>query len=286
MIEQLAHEPTFPDAGRAGDGHDLEPPMLSRALERSHQCGPFRLPVDERRRMLTARVLAAPRPGAQGLPDGHRRIPPLDLPVAKRPVDDRVARKPLGRVVDKDPVGRGGGLEPRRRVDYIPGDRRLAGADPHPQVDKCLTGRDPHPDVQVEPLARRDSGNRGADRERRPDGPFGVVLVGDRGAEDRHHRVPDELLDQPAVALELLAGELVVRDEERANVLDVEALRHPREPDEVDEDDRHHLAHLASGVGMHRRAALEAETGAVRVLALTGEASRHGRRSLREVRLT
>ena len=36
--------------------------------------------------------------------------------------------------------------------------------------------------------------------QRRPDGALGVVLVRDRRAPHRHHRVADELLDRPAVA--------------------------------------------------------------------------------------
>ena len=42
-----------------------------------------------------------------------------------------------------------------------------------------------------------------ADRERGADGPLGIVLVRDRRAEDRHHRVADELLDRAAAALDL-----------------------------------------------------------------------------------
>ena len=40
--------------------------------------------------------------------------------------------------------------------------------------------------------------------ERRPDGPLGVVLVGDRRAPDGHHRVADELLDRAAIATDPL----------------------------------------------------------------------------------
>ena len=43
-------------------------------------------------------------------------------------------------------------------------------------------------------------------RQRRPDRALGVVLAGDRRAPDRHHRVADELLDRPAVALDQRCG--------------------------------------------------------------------------------
>ena len=52
-----------------------------------------------------------------------------------------------------------------------------------------------------------------ADRERRPHRPLGVVLVRDRRAEERHHRVADELLDRSAETLELGAQMRVVRRE-------------------------------------------------------------------------
>ena len=55
-------------------------------------------------------------------------------------------------------------------------------------------------------LAVVQLGDRVADRERRADRALGVVLVRDRRAEQRHHRVADELLHRAAVALELARG--------------------------------------------------------------------------------
>ena len=104
------------------------------------------------------------------------------------------------------------------------------------EADERLAGRDPDP--QLELLLEREV----ADRERRADGALGIVLVGGRRAEERHHRVADELLDRAAVALELGADALVVRAEERLDVLGVERLRACGEADEVAEDDRDDLA--------------------------------------------
>ena len=75
-----------------------------------------------------------------------------------------------------------------------------------------------------------------ADRERRSDSPLGIVLVCRRRAEERHHRVADELLDRAAVPFELGADALVVRPENRLDVLRVERLRARREADEVAEE--------------------------------------------------
>ena len=80
------------------------------------------------------------------------------------------------------------------------------------------------------------------DRERRADGALRVVLVRDGRAEDRHHRVADELLDGAAVALELLAHVRVVAAELGRDVLGVELLGPRREADQVGEQDGDDLA--------------------------------------------
>ena len=82
--------------------------------------------------------------------------------------------------------------------------------------DERLAGRDP--DAQLEPFLEREV----ADRERSADGALGIVLVRGRRAEERHHRIADELLDGAAVALELGADALVVRA--------AGAPRRPRDP--------------------------------------------------------
>ncbi len=79
--------------------------------------------------------------------------------------------------------------------------------------------------------------HRVADGQRRAHGPLGIVAVGRRRAEDRHHGVADELLHDAAEGLELVAHRPVVRRQDRAHVFRVELLRARREADEVDEDD-------------------------------------------------
>ena len=55
----------------------------------------------------------------------------------------------------------------------------------------------------------------------RPHRPFGIVLVRDRCAEDRHHPVTDELLHVAADALNLVLDAGVVRTQHRAHVLGI-----------------------------------------------------------------
>ena len=85
---------------------------------------------------------------------------------------------------------------------------RLAGVDADAELELGLLVEDPV-----------------ADRERSANGALGVVLVRDGSAEDRHHRVADELLHRAAEALQLVAQAGVIRAEERAHLLRIHLLR-------------------------------------------------------------
>ena len=61
--------------------------------------------------------------------------------------------------------------------------------------------------------------------------------MGERRAEDAHHRVADELLDDASERLDLAAHAVVVGRQDCTNVLGIEPFGSGREPDEVDEDD-------------------------------------------------
>ena len=124
------------------------------------------------------------------------------------------------RLVDDDAVDRCRALQPCRGVDDVAGGHALAGVGLGVEPDERLAGGDA--DSQLEPFLEREV----ADRERRADGALGIVLVRGRGTEQGHHRVADELLDGAAVPLELGADALVVRAEERLDVLRIHATRH------------------------------------------------------------
>ena len=76
------------------------------------------------------------------------------------------------------------------------------------------------------------------------DGALRVVLVRDRGAEDGHDRVADELLDRASVALDLLPQPGVVGADAGADVLGVGRFGGGGEADEVAEEDGDDLALL------------------------------------------
>ena len=109
---------------------------------------------------------------------------------------------------------------------------RLAGVDPHAEAERrAAHGR-------AARSASSMSREPGADR------PLGVVLVGGRDPEDPDHGVADELLDHPAVALDLVAGDREVGVQHPVDVLGVSRLGRGREPDEVAEQRGDDLALL------------------------------------------
>ena len=93
------------------------------------------------------------------------------------------------------------------------------------------------PDLELALLSRPV-----ADGKRRANGALRIVLVRQRRPEERHHGVADELLDRAAVALELGTQALVVRAEDRLDVLGVERFGARGETDEVGEEHGHDLA--------------------------------------------
>ena len=112
---------------------------------------------------------------------------------------DQAARE----AADHDLAGSGGLLEAGRHVDRVARhealtEARVAGdhrpgvdADPQAELDPELRG-----ERRCDALEGRLHVERGADRAQ------GVVLAALRQAEDGHDRVPDVLLDDPAVVLE------------------------------------------------------------------------------------
>ena len=116
-----------------------------------------------------------------------------------------------------------------------------------------------------------------ADRQGRAHRAFWIVLVGDGRAEQRHHRVADELLHRAAETLELPAQVLPIRREQRSHVLWIEPFCLRRKPNEVGEQHGDHLALLAPLLdrGNQRRSASVAEPRIGGVLVPASGAGRH-----------
>ena len=120
----------------------------------------------------------------------------------------RCSRGAVRRLADEDPVHRRGRLQARGGVDDVAGGHALA-------LGRAARRARRAPRRSLTPIRTWSSSRRSrdpvADRERGAHRPLGIVLVRDRRAEERHHRVADELLDRAAVALELGAQPRVVR---------------------------------------------------------------------------
>ena len=92
------------------------------------------------------------------------------------------------------------------------------------------TGVDPDPDVDLGSLLHRECGKRGA---------ACVVLVGDRGAEEGHEAVAEELVDRALVAVDLGEGEGEEAVDDPVIFLRASLRRQLGRADDVAEEDAH-----------------------------------------------
>ncbi len=151
------------------------------------------------------------------LPQPHRLGLSFELVQAGIPVLDRRIRCSLGRIANKDRARRRGGLHARRRIHEVTRDHPLSG---RAEVDGRLAGEDSGSSTQFRGT-QLDAELRHCvdDLERGADRPFRVVLLRHRRPPDRHHRVADELLDDPAVASDHRLAGTEVPGEQIANLL-------------------------------------------------------------------
>jgi len=176
-------------------------------------------------------------------------------------VRDRRLRRALRRLADEHRAGLRRRLDPRGGVDEVARDHPLTlGA----KGDGRLAAEHPRADTEAR-IERRD---RADEVERGANGPLRVVLVRDRRAPERHHRVAYELLHGAAVPLDRGAGEVEVAGQQFARVLGVPSLGGGREPDEVREEHRHEPA---LGLWLSRCRAGDAGIGRERSPALAAE---------------
>ena len=213
--------------------------MRARAFERVAQRVELALPAYERGVGLRE-VDAVPRARLDRFPHPDRLRLALRLDRLGLAVVDRLTRRAVGRLADEDAVHRRRRLQARGGVDDVARRHTFAFGGAPAERDERLAGVDGDPHLELVLLVRPV-----ADRKRRAEGALRVVLMRDGRAEERHHRVADELLDGAAEPLELTAQVRVVGPEQRADVLGIELLGAGREADEVGEEDGHDLALLA-----------------------------------------
>ncbi len=247
MPANLVHEPVevllelpgdtrLADPGDPDDRDQPRLPLFRRCVEEILDQAQLSLAADERRLEAAAPPLAASRRDhPHGAPERQGLGLPLQLVCARVLVGDRRLARAPGALADEHRARLRGRLHARGGIDEVARDHALAL---RTDGDGGLAGD--HAGAQSEPRCA-DVGAERPDHldqlERRAHRPLGVVLARDGRPPDRHHRVADELLDRPAVALDHLPRGVEVAREELAHLLRVTILRQRREADEVGEED-------------------------------------------------
>ena len=239
--------------------------------------------------------------GADELVDRERGVEPLDGPWPERVGADRRLGQPERSGRDDDRARRRHLLHPRGEVGGL-ADRRVVHAEVvRDRAHDDLAGVEAHPDPDAEPfeplhlvgpaahaVLHAQGGVAGAD---------GVVLVGQRRAEERHDPVAHDLVHGALVPVDGLQHALEDRVEQVPRVLGITVGQELHRALEVGEEDGHLLA-LAlerrarredlldevprrvgagrlDGRGVEPRAARVAESGAFRVV-LAAAGALHG----------
>ena len=230
-LAHLERQAALPDP-RLTDERDHQAAALARLLQRRLQRCELALASDESR--LTA-VHARPlRQLALQAPGLDRFRAALQRHLFQRREGEGIGAEPAGHASDEDLAGRGRLLEPGRDVHGIAADGVVAllrtGGAAHD-----LAGV--HADADLERAVQL--AQCPADLEGAAQGALRVIVVSLGGAEDRHHRVADVLLERPAESDDLAGHRREVRALQLADGLRVTVLGAPGEADEVREEDRH-----------------------------------------------
>ena len=211
---QLDAEARLPDPRRPEYGGELSAALLDHPLPDSGQHPELTLPTDHGN--LGRRTLAdlGRRPHRE--PGRDRRALALRKHRLGRSVLDDVPGRDVGLLTDDDGSGRRRRLETRRRVHDVSCHHRLTVIGPCVELDDrfARVHRDPH--LHVVLFCPVSNGEGCAD------GSLRIVPVCRRRAEHSHDRVADELLDTSAEALQPRSHLLVVRRQERTDVLRIE----------------------------------------------------------------
>jgi hypothetical protein len=131
---------------------------------------------------------------------------PLHLKAAKILEAERAIAQALRALAHHDLPGLGDGKEPRRDVRGV-AHRGVVHAEIAPDRANDDRARvDPHPHAEVDPVEALDVGGERPqallDRQGGPQRTGRVILMGDRGAEERHHPVAEELVDGALVPMD------------------------------------------------------------------------------------
>ena len=196
---ELGHEPGFSRTSGTEHGHERRRPLGADAPEGIPKHAQLAIAADERRaQAFDATMLLGDRAHERARRERLDASDTLRLDLARRVVADTAARDPVGQRADEDLAGPGGLLETRAQVHDRSGHKEL-GAVPGPRDGLARVHADAYFERNAFAPQARDAL---AKRERRTHRAVGIVVVCGGHAEDRHHRVADELLDRSAMRLE------------------------------------------------------------------------------------
>ena len=246
-VDELVDEARFADAGFADERDELAAP-LSRVLLGEAELFELAIAPSEGTEAAQDRRLQ-PRPrrsGAGHLEDVDGLLDALDRHGAeRRDVDESfdeaqgVSRQPNGSRCREL-------LHARRQVRGLP-DRRVL----HPEIASDgshhdLTGVQPDTDLDLDamraPRARRVRSHGFLHPERGIARPHGMVLVRDRGAEERHDPVAHDLVDGAFEAMDGRHHQLEDRIEDRARIFRITIGEQLHRALQIGEEHGHPLA--------------------------------------------
>ena len=231
----LTGEAALADPGVAREDDEVRAATQDGAVGDAAQEAHLGVAADERGPGVTA-ALARRGHGLDGPPRVDGLLPTLHGDRAAVVVADGVAGGFVGVRPDEDLVGLGRGLQAVRGVHGV-AQCGVVAAGPEP-TDDDLSRVDPDAQMGVDRLVVAEPGQGLLHAQRRPDGPFRIVFVGHRRAEQGDHGVAHDLVDPAAERGDVVAqlGEALV--DERLDLLGIGRLGERREPDEVGEQDR------------------------------------------------
>ena len=127
-------------------------------------------------------------------------------------------------------------MQPRRQVRGLADHRLLPGRTLADEVaHDHKAGRDADPRRERLPVRRGEPADRLDDRQARPHGALGLVLVRAGPAEVGQHAVTHQLGHVPVDARDLAGDRVLVGAQDLAHVLRIEAARERGRADQVDE---------------------------------------------------
>jgi len=261
----LGDQPRLADSRLREERHEPRPALAHDQLELGRDRRELLVAALERRERSELLLSPCRREQAIG---GHALGLPLQLERLDGLDGDRVTHEAIRQSSEQRLVVAGGLFEPRRDVDGVAGDEPLPGR---------RVACDDLAGVDADPVRQRDAvtsfelavqlDERRLHRRSRPNGAQRIVLANPRQAEDRHHRVADELLDRAAVRRDGVAHRVEVQAHHLSQRLRVEGLGEARRPLQVAEQNRHELADLLRRDGRAERGpAKAAQAELLRVL--------------------